>query len=452
MIIVCQNCGYTLKTPQVYCTKCGSKIEYDYDELHHVSSKVEMPKRKMKRSTKLIIFSITFGILCLIFTLHIYFSKQYDPEKYIHSLDQAIIHNDIDEFINLIKFESEALLDKESYFYFIKAYEWEFVKEIFLEFLSATRSDRTIKATSGEPLFYIKENKHVFGLYKTYELIAIPKSINLFSSHDAEVYINNELFANVRGNEEFADQIYAYPGDYHVVAKTDSDFGTLTFENTISLKYFFENNIDIFFPYINRFFYTNIYDAVLFVNGESTKKALSDYAYEFSPMPFDQENLELHAEWITEDGKILKANAIEDEEDPFYLKFEFDLSEINDENEMKFIVGQFIRSFVNSYSHFIQHNDETIIESFFERNSTIKNDLKEFIYNQDTYFFNVRVTDFAINDIKQIDDHLYEVETYEKYTFSDIFDQYGHLEKSRVYTVSLINQFFKIIHIDKINN
>src|SRR5699024_9949295 len=124
-------------------------------------------------------------------------------------------------------------------------------------------------------------------------------------------------------SEEWNDIGTFYPGIYEIEATTKTEFGDFVVTKEYEVKA--EEYSDLYIEYEYGTFSIDVdydyEDAVLFVDGENTKKKLSD-VHELGPVPLDS-NVKVHAEWKDDKDKIIRSNTEqldEDQTDYVYLE------------------------------------------------------------------------------------------------------------------------------------
>src|SRR5690625_1799997 len=146
----CVQCGTELKENSKFCTACGLSVEQpksqrsnsvkkkEHEKQHVVDpvgenneiaehqkeEKKIMPeqsgateksvKEPMKQSTKIILISAV-SIIVLLFGMHKWLEKHFDPMNDLVALEEAILSGDVQQFYKLIDIYEDAILDKEGY-------------------------------------------------------------------------------------------------------------------------------------------------------------------------------------------------------------------------------------------------------------------------------------------------------------------------------------------------
>ncbi|MGM8215841.1 TcaA NTF2-like domain-containing protein [Bacillaceae bacterium W0354] len=454
----CINCGHQLKAGHSFCTQCGQKLEHASSGEHtqleqQPNNQHSIHKRKMKKNTKIIITTFILLVVAA-FAVHKGLQSYYDPFDYLQTLDEALTSNDLATFIENIEFEEEALLNEESYMAFIKDFEWEHVKERYLEYINAENVDqkitKIITSTNGNPLFTLIPESHVFGLYTTYHFKALPNSISVFSTMDSEVTINGEVTEQVL-KEQPHELTKAYPGSYQVVATAENEYGQFTFEEDVQIYNNAVNDVFVTFNDKTYSFVTNIFDATLFINGENSGYKLYEI-YEIGPFPDDEHPPELHAEWEAPNGEVLVAEAEFNPEWYGYpeITFSFDTSVLVDEKEETTSVSpeEHVLAFREAYEQALNERDYSLIEPYMLKDSEADLELMDYILNLEDSNYEYDFISNDVIDVRHVEDNIYEVMTNEIFVFINHLNEVTNYDRIKIYTLLLEEQQYKISKIE----
>src|SRR5690606_33277503 len=125
----CIHCGMKLESNQRFCIHCGQERETTIEQnttpvYTHTTPRSNTPppqqrtRKPMTKQKKIVIWTIAI-ILCGLFAAHQFLENYYDPMKSFQALDEAIITNNYENFIDSLTFEENAIIDEESYFKYI---------------------------------------------------------------------------------------------------------------------------------------------------------------------------------------------------------------------------------------------------------------------------------------------------------------------------------------------
>src|SRR5690625_707459 len=89
-----------------------------------VQQPVSPPAKKSMSKRNKILLGTVAAIIILLFGVHKYLESHFDPMKQVVAMENALSEKKMGEFFNLIELEEDALIDKESYFDYIRKNEW----------------------------------------------------------------------------------------------------------------------------------------------------------------------------------------------------------------------------------------------------------------------------------------------------------------------------------------
>jgi uncharacterized membrane protein YvbJ len=307
----CKNCGIERKAGQKFCNSCGHPFEASglgetvQDPASNVGQRTAEPEKKpMSKKNKIIILSAVAAVVIL-FGAHKFIASLYTPEKTIDAFEQAVKSKNVKEAKKVISFEQFEgdFKDGEikSYLAYLKDYQSEISSTFSYE--GVTAGATVIDDSNNELVRLVKGDKK-FGLYQQYKIEALPFEIAVSANLDgAEV----EYRENKQKLEEDFTIKDVLPGDTELAGSYKGDYASLTATEKLDFQDAYANELDIYLDFEGEYIdiYSNIEDSVLFVNGKSTGKKVSDVD-DFGPIPADG-SITLHAEYETKDGVMKTA-------------------------------------------------------------------------------------------------------------------------------------------------
>ncbi|MFG6147757.1 TcaA NTF2-like domain-containing protein [Halobacillus sp. B23F22_1] len=392
----CMNCGESLKENQSFCVSCGHKQEEPVNQSTTSVSKNAAPKQPMSKKKKNAII-IAASIAVLLISAHFIISNLLDLMKTIQGMDRAMTDQNVDDFFNYVELEGEAFIHKEEYMEYVRDSDWENIRYQLTESFESKDDqsfDTTIRDYDGNPLFSVKRNAVVPGLYHTYDIKAIPvELLGTTNLKNTQITFNDEKI-ELENSEEITTLGWAYPGEYTVEGTASNEFGEFHYQETMTVypNETQEAEVAISFPTETYAINTNQEEAILFINGESTDRSLGEYT-EIGPFP-EGEIVDLHAEWEDENGTIHKSEELDassniwggptfyfyPEEEEVYASEQTTGMEAEDEGDDNFdAIEDFMIGFLSDSVNALNHGDFSMVASSFTEDGEGKAEYEDFI-------------------------------------------------------------------------
>lgn len=196
-------------------------------------------------------------------------------------------------------------------------------------------------------------------------------------------------------------------------------------------------------------------DSIVFVNGKSTKKPLSELQ-KIGPI-FSNTEVKVFIQKETPTGEVAKSyEEIVTIGSSVYLSYPSDVSfvvktpeEIAEETFDRNELGQFVIGFREAYQIALNNKDFAIIESFLAPGSIASNEIKDFIGDIGNEYYNYIFTSNEVRGIELKVDEAF-VNTYEEFYFTNHKNDVVFYERDKQYDIRIdANGDFKIhnIHI-----
>lgn len=480
---LCVNCGEVFLENSTFCAECGTaksegKQDTSNEKAHkevtapivHTNepkeesitppiSNQQKPKKAMSKWTKFLLITLLVGLM-LIFGAYKFAEYYYDPMKELVKMDEAITNNEVDEFMDLIEFDQDIPLDKDTYFAYIQEEEWDNgVKESYYDLIEAEKVNpsplqKELMSQYEVPLFKVKDKKILLGLFKGYTLQAIPVKVSATSNLDKTELKILDQTVKVEEAYEYDEIGYFYPGVYEIESMTVTDYGDFSIKEEYIIDANEYEEIEVNFNYgtfyIEMDYNEEFDDAILYVNGESTKKKVREMG-EVGPIPLDAK-VKIHAEWASSNDKMARSNTVQlDEGQDTYVFLEFDeriALEAEEVNEEDYDVAEFVLDFRTAYENAVNYAEYDEIATFMKSGSQEEKDLKKFIKDMGdaTYYYDFE--DNMITNVEKTDDKHFEVETNEQFVFYDEDGIIYEYDRDKIYFIELIDEAYKIHKID----
>lgn len=309
----CKQCGNKLEEGQKFCKNCGfhSNSSQKQENLNSVTSEKKYTKKtyKMKNGTKIGLCVAAIIAICL-YIGYYFVAQTLTPHAISQGFISAIKEKDVSKlksFINDGQVQLEATdEDVEAYLAYIEEnpdYLNETIEQ--LELLTAMHENGEMISVveDYEGLVHLKKSGNKWLLFDRYVIEISPVFIVVTTDTDETiVHINGEKLGTVNEDDEKKYGPYL-PGEYTVKMTVDGGYGAVEINEKVSSSSDVETNLYVHADFSNHYIslYTNDGDAILFVNGKSTKKTI-DEIDEFGPIKLDG-TVEVFAERVADGGK-----------------------------------------------------------------------------------------------------------------------------------------------------
>src|SRR5690625_2466465 len=482
----CIKCGEKLKEDINFCTACGTPVERSADQINtgqeeektsesevskspSIASPTETQtggkktktesvpdsKKPMSKKSK-ILLSIVAVLAIILFGTHTWLKSYFDPMNDLLAMNEAISNDDMDTFLSYIEFEDDVILDKESFFEYIKEEEWNEIRTAYSHLIerekeNPTPLDKEIQSVTGDLLFHVKNKPIFMGLYNKYKLRAVPTKLYVYSNlENTEVTIKDTTLT-IEQAEEYEEVGKIYPGEYDFKAITENEYGEFSYEDT---ALFFPGEEELEIQFAHESYYISathgFEDAILFIDDKSIKQKIADIEY-LGPFPEDS-NSKLHAEWKNSSEDVVRSNSVilKDLNYP-EVYFEFDetktiVADATDEDDGE--VGQFVLEFRDAYENAVNYGDYSSVESYLKPDSHADKELKKFIKDMKDGYYHYEFEKNTVLGVEEKDDKTYEVETNEQFTFIDEDNKIYEYDREKNYIVELVDEDYKISKIE----
>lgn len=446
----CTACGKEGKGDHEFCTSCGAKMPSDWEEKQE---KKPIPKKRK------IIFSLLAVIVISLLGTHLWLSNYYNPLKDLAAMDEAVFTNDMNKFLNHIEFADDAILQRKSYFEYIANEEWnETLKNQYLSIIEESKRfqtplDNEIVGTSGHPLFKVKQQSFILGLYQTFTLHAIPTKLVANSNLDNVKITIGEKEITLKDAEKMNEMGRAYQGEYEVEAKAEGKYGNFKETFTFDVPAGDKMEMELFFDF-KEFYIASNYDygdASVYVDGKDTKKKL-DEGFSIGPFP-KKSNAKLHAEWKDEKGNIVRSNTVKVDDIDSYTDIYFDFDETKTihkdvAQEAEVEAGQFILEFREAYEDAVNYIDYTEIAPFIKSDSHADKELRKFIKEMEDGYYYYEFDENTITNVQKKKGDQFVVDTNELFTFIDDDGKMYEYDRNKKYHIEKVDDSYQITKIE----
>lgn len=442
----CTECGKALQNNQAFCESCGAKREVEKENSNKKVPKIPMSKKKK------VSLSIA-GILVIgLVSTHMILSSIYDPMKKIQSMDNAMTGNSEEGFLEYITFDKDSLLDKKQYFSYMNTLDWEDMREQLVTITeSDLKFDAFVKDQRGHDVFKV-ERDSILGLYKTYDIEAVPNQLFITTNMEPATFRIGDKTVSVKDSSEPVEVGKVYPGTYTVKADAANLYGEFSIEDDIEVKptKSGDSKHSLEFSGDTYAIDTNFPEAVLFINGQSTKKSLQELEY-LGPFPEDKE-VTMFAELSQADGKAIKSEEVTQHQGSWgSLTFVFEEEDENlsaDSSDTMEEANQFVLDFRDSYEQALNTRDYTLISSYLLSGSLAEEELVEYIGDLQDKDYSYDFRDNTIINSHEAEEGTFEITTNENFIFTNHLGEQTTYDREKIYTIIKEDSSFKIKKID----
>lgn len=416
------------------------------------------PAKKSMNKWKKSLILTGLLLVALAFGAYKYLEQHFDPLKDLVKMDEAILNDDVDGFMDFVRLDKAVASDKDAYFTYIQENEWnEGLKDEYYALIAREKENPTplqkeLISRYGTPLLKVKDEKKIFGLFKGYSLQAIPVQVSATTNLDGtEIQMMDDTY-KIAKSDEVNELGEFYPGVYGYKATTEADYGEFVAEGTLEIAADEHADLEILFNYES--FYIEVdyefEDAIVFVNGESTEKRVNEIE-EIGPIPLDSK-VKFHAEWKDDKDKVFRSNTVEiTEDDVGYIYLEFDeriALDAAESEDADYEVAEFILDFRSAYEYAVNYADYTEIADYMKAGSEEEEDLQKFIKDMGKANYYYEFEETTVTKVANKGDKKFEVGTSEQFTFHDEDGSVYEYDRDKVYFIESVDDTFEVYNID----
>lgn len=480
----CPSCGTQTNGTLKFCQDCGAKLPTENNAKLEKSQdsnlsapavseaskerkepkeqkKPKQPKKPMSIMTKVLI-GVTALLLVALGASHIILQKHFDPFSTLEIADDAFNDEDYESFVGYFTFPENTYVDAEVFLNYMENNEWDRdilpqFEDAFEDFKNGYSKNIIIKDRDGNRLCTIIQNK-VFGLYKDYQIEV--EAIEVFASTDipkANLTYGKEESIELTNEESKSLGLFA-PGTYSfdITLKDDIGSRTETSEQLIYDESRKKRELNFNIDEMAITFTSDYEDAIVFIDSKPTnKKANEIVTYTILP----DGNTEVYAEY-TKNGDKMVSDVITIDSNEIHIPFSDVQEKKRLEEEKKYVFQEYnqdirnlYENFRNDYYYAVNDADFYYIKDYFETASILENDYKAFVEGHQTMgYYSYDFISNTITDIYAVDGSTISLKTNETFYFYSDVDGNWYYDRDKLYTVKIIDGYFKIISIEDIGS
>lgn len=436
-MLFCTNCGEKIIENASFCQNCGEKLSEDNtnlsvptrdslkvggNESQHQSTKV---KGALNQSSQLnnnktpmslmgkVVLSLIIGIVALLFGTKYFLNQKFDPEKQLKEMHAAFIEEDYKKFYSYFEFPEGTIGGEERFYNWIKEAGWKNVRD---EISNEIENFKDGKAMDPINIYYedalrLKEENVLFGLGKTITYTIRPLELTVVANLDNTIItVDGKEFEINSEEKEIGKFIF---GTYNSSYIVKGPYMELTGEQEFSVYPSDYNNTAYNFyeiDYGEAELYSSRSDAIVYINGESTGKTVSELEY-ISPIAFESDVM-VYLVDKDEDGNEIKSDEHYLANDTIYFEFEYE-----QELELKDSLKDHYEIFREQFMMANNYADFDYISDFFDSDSQIYVDYKKFVddhkHLDHHWYYPISNEVTKIEKISDTEYHLYATEEFE---------------------------------------
>lgn len=339
----CVHCGYQNAEETNFCENCGKPInsvrETKSESNNSVGpqySKQNGKKKPMSKKSKFTIIGIAV-MIGLVVIANIVITKVLDPMKQIEAMDSALKQEDYRAFLEEFHIPEKSIYDAESFSLYVKENGWSAIRDNLIEEVNSLENGEfadPISDSHGTDLITVLQKKVLFGLFKKVEFKLVPIEVYTEAPlKDIEIMMNNhKVKTDMEGTQllgQYLPGVYAWSYTYDGKWANLKNSGELAIRGNGSNKL----KIDIDWEMTSLELDSDIEDAMVYVNGKSTKLTVSEIG-EMYPLPAN-DSIEIYAVAKNSKGQEVQSNTITSDARYAYFEFPEDTNQPTIEEEQE---------------------------------------------------------------------------------------------------------------------
>ncbi len=339
----CVHCGYQNAEETNFCENCGKPInsvrETKSESNNSVGpqySKQNGKKKPMSKKSKFTIIGIAV-MIGLVVIANIVITKMLDPMKQIEAMDSALKQEDYRAFLEEFHIPEKSIYDAESFSLYVKENGWSAIRDNLIEEVNSLENGEfadPISDSHGTDLITVLQKKVLFGLFKKVEFKLVPIEVYTEAPlKDIEIMMNNhKVKTDMEGTQLLGQYL---PGVYAWSYTYDGKWANLKNSGEVAIRGNGSNKlkIDIDWEMTSLELDSDIEDAMVYVNGKSTKLTVSEIG-EMYPLPAN-DSIEIYAVAKNLKGQEVQSNTITSDARYAYFEFPEDTNQPTIEEEQE---------------------------------------------------------------------------------------------------------------------
>lgn len=467
---ICSVCGASASNDVKFCQECGNPlpalenqpaaapVKEHEPQKRSIHNENVQPKKPMKTSTKIISGIVAVFILGLVIA-HFMIQGKLDPYEKLVDANKAFVAENHEVFAGYFAFDEGTTVDTKAFLKYMNEQQWTEnispqIEEGLNKLKLGTYADAIVD-DEGNKLFTINEKKFL-GIYQQYDIKVIPIEVSAYTSIPSATvnYTNDqqkELTTDTVSLGQFAPGIYEFKLD----VSDDVSSTTVTQEKTVAHNG--DKTAELFFDFSDTTvtLSSDYNDAIVFIDGESTKKKASEL--KLYTLPLDG-SVEVYAVY-TKDGAEKKSEKVTFTSTETHIPFADVQKNIEQEAAKQELlsnysddVKQFYYNFRDEYLYAVNNGDFSYVSSYFEEGSELKRDYEKFIldHRKFDYYYDYTFLSNDVTDVAAVNNNTLSVKTREIFEFNTDTEEDWYYERQKLYTIQVLDDEFIISNIEDI--
>lgn len=413
-------------------------------------SNVQQPVQKMSKNNR-ILFGIIGAVVLVAIVAHLIIGNLLDPMKKIQAMNEAYNQQDKEAFFNEFHISDGIVADADSFYSLIKDYGWISLRDHLTDEVEKIQENQPTNIISNNhgDLLVLEQKPILLGLYKKVHFTVIPTEVAVYAPYENMTIQLGGQEVISESDDETVMLGQFIPGEYKWSYEYEGGLMPLSGEGTV-MVYAQEDHqsfVDIDWGFKTLSIDSDIADAIVYVNGQSTKTTVKELS-EVYPAQINP-SVEIYAQVESDEGKALKSNQLKVDDEELYLAFDH-VQEKARMTEHEEGVRSFFKSFRSDYENAIYYTNFDYIDHYFKDGSKIKRDYAKFVIDhRDIPGYHY---DFQLNDVTSfnaVSDKKFELTSYETFDYRSAKESTIYYEREKKYVISYENDTY---YIEEINN
>lgn len=441
----CHECGNPMEENQVFCAECGTPRVESQNAVLTETPQGAVPKTKKPWSFKKKLAFISVGVLAIALAAgHYTIQAKTSPDNKISNFLTALESGDDEAVMKEISVSKDTVKNEEIYVAYLKSLDYDVLQANISDGAEGIKKDgitRVITDDNGHKIFKLKQEKYL-SMYPMVTIEAVPVNVELVTDLPNGKYsIAEKNFDFAKGEQVLGEFL---PGIYPTTASSEG-----AYNSSLETDQEIVGNEDVAIEFKKQQMMVSLAsdkpDAVVFINGKTTKKSVKDLT-EIGPV-FDGDTVSIHAE--LKDEKSNPVNATGGDQVNLSVGKEVVAEEQKEESVYfdEATLEEFIWNFRSAYEIALNSQRYSEVAQYLQPGSVALKEIDDFIGDLgDQYFLYQFYTDDVLD--YEVDGNVAYVTTYEEFDFTNHEYETTNYKRNKVYeVVADKNNGYKIVTI-----